>query len=207
MPGCWLGYPLPLACGRGFPSAAPAPRRRCATQRGFADPALGIVPQACYRPAPTPHRGARPPVRLSRRPMQVFIPAVRDPRSLAMPAKPNGSPRQALTFDDVLLQPGLSDVLPSEVDIRSRITRSITLNIPIIASAMDTVTEARMAIAMAQAGGLGVLHRKLDPAEQAAQVPEVEKYASGNVVIPVPTHSPRTLSRPLPHVPSPGLSR
>src|SRR5260370_24775724 len=106
--------------------------------------------------------------------MQVFIPAVRDPRSLAMPAKPNGSPREALTFDDVLLQPGLSDVLPSEVDIRSRITRSITLNIPIIASAMDTVTEARMAIAMAQAGGLGVLHRNLDPADQAAQVRQAE---------------------------------
>ena len=80
-----------------------------------------------------------------------------------MPKKPNGSPPLALTFDDVLLRPGLSDVLPSEVDIRSRITRDIRLNIPIIASAMDTVTEANMAIAMAQAGGIGVIHRNLEP--------------------------------------------
>ncbi|MGE5366166.1 MAG: IMP dehydrogenase, partial [Betaproteobacteria bacterium] len=72
-------------------------------------------------------------------------------------------PREAYTFDDVLLKPGLSDVMPSEVDIRSRITPNILLNIPIVASAMDTVTEAHMAIAMAQAGGIGVLHRNLDP--------------------------------------------
>ena len=72
-------------------------------------------------------------------------------------------PREAYTFDDVLLKPGLSDVLPSDVDIRSRITRNVSLNIPIIASAMDTVTEANMAIAMAQAGGIGVIHRNLEP--------------------------------------------
>ena len=72
-------------------------------------------------------------------------------------------PREALTFDDVLLKPGLSEVLPSEADIRSRITREIPLNIPIVASAMDTVTEADMAIAMAQAGGIGVIHRNLEP--------------------------------------------
>ena len=82
----------------------------------------------------------------------------------------NGSPREALTFDDVLLRPGLSGVLPSEADIRSRVTREIALNIPIVASAMDTVTESKMAIAMAQAGGLGVIHRNLEPEEQAAQV-------------------------------------
>jgi IMP dehydrogenase len=111
-----------------------------------------------------------------------------------MPAKPNGSPREALTFDDVLLQPGLSDVLPSEVDIRSRITRSIALNIPIIASAMDTVTEARMAIAMAQAGGLGVIHRNLEPADQAAQVRQVKKFESGMVVNPVTIHPDATLA-------------
>ena len=70
--------------------------------------------------------------------------------------------REAYTFDDVLLKPGLSDILPSEADIRSRVTREIPLNIPIIASAMDTVTEARMAIAMAQAGGIGVIHRNFD---------------------------------------------
>ena len=70
--------------------------------------------------------------------------------------------REAFTFDDVLLKPGLSDILPSEADIRSHVTRAIPLNIPIIASAMDTVTEARMAIAMAQAGGVGVIHRNFD---------------------------------------------
>src|SRR3979490_777393 len=77
--------------------------------------------------------------------------------------------REAYTFDDVLLKPGLSDILPADADIRSRVTRSIPLNIPIIASAMDTVTEARMAIAMAQAGGIGVIHRNFDVDGQAAQ--------------------------------------
>src|SRR3954468_5508516 len=93
--------------------------------------------------------------------------------------------REAFTFDDVLLKPGLSDILPSEADIRSFATRAIPLNIPIIASAMDTVTEARMAIAMAQAGGLGVLHRNFDPEGQAAQVRQVKKYESGMVVNPL----------------------
>ncbi|KPF98685.1 IMP dehydrogenase [Rhodopseudomonas palustris] len=102
-------------------------------------------------------------------------------------ASVNGSPQfqEAYTFDDVLLKPGLSDVLPSEVDIRSRITRSVTLNVPIIASAMDTVTEARMAIAMAQAGGIGVIHRNFDPEGQAAQVRQVKKFESGMVVNPL----------------------
>jgi IMP dehydrogenase len=94
-------------------------------------------------------------------------------------------PREAYTFDDVLLKPGLSDVMPSEVDIRSRITPNILLNIPLVASAMDTVTEAHMAIAMAQAGGIGVLHRNLDPEAQAAQVRQVKKFESGMVVNPV----------------------
>jgi len=93
--------------------------------------------------------------------------------------------REAYTFDDVLLKPGLSDILPSEADIRSRLTRAIPLNIPIIASAMDTVTEARMAIAMAQAGGIGVIHRNFDPDGQAAQVRQVKKYESGMVVNPL----------------------
>src|ERR1700757_1239550 len=91
----------------------------------------------------------------------------------------DGRLREALTFDDVLLEPGLSDVLPSEVDIRSRITRSIPLNIPIVASAMDTVTEARMAIAMAQAGGIGVIHRNFDVDGQAAQVRQGKKNEIG----------------------------
>src|SRR5579863_1185981 len=98
------------------------------------------------------------------------------------------SPREGLTFDDVLIRPGLSDVLPSEADVRSRITRSISLNIPIVASAMDTVTEAHMAIAMAQAGGVGIIHRNLDPAVQAAQVRQVKKFESGMVVNPVTIH-------------------
>src|SRR5579859_2902289 len=104
------------------------------------------------------------------------------------------SPREGLTFDDVLIKPGLSDVLPSDVDIRTRITRSIGLNIPIIASAMDTVTEAHMAIAMAQAGGIGVIHRNLEPAMQAAQVRQVKKFESGMVVNPVTIHPDATLA-------------
>ena len=92
---------------------------------------------------------------------------------------------EGFTFDDVLLKPGLSDVLPSEVDIRTRITRGIGLNIPIIASAMDTVTEYQMAIAMAQAGGIGVIHRNFDIDAQAAQVRQVKKYESGMVVNPL----------------------
>ncbi|WP_398471844.1 IMP dehydrogenase [Tardiphaga sp.] len=92
---------------------------------------------------------------------------------------------EAFTFDDVLLKPGLSDILPSDADIRSRATRSVLLNIPIMASAMDTVTEAKMAIAMAQAGGLGVIHRNFDPEGQAAQVRQVKKYESGMVVNPL----------------------
>src|SRR4051794_12856727 len=88
---------------------------------------------------------------------------------LAMAAKSKEPPREALTFDDVLLKPGLSDTLPSEADIRSRITRTIALNIPIIASAMDTVTESQMAIAMAQSGGLGGPHPNKEPDQQAAR--------------------------------------
>ncbi|HKN11217.1 MAG TPA: IMP dehydrogenase, partial [Pseudomonadota bacterium] len=102
-----------------------------------------------------------------------------------MDLQPNGKLREALTFDDVLLRPGLSELLPSQADIRTRITREITLNIPIVASAMDTVTEAKMAIAMAQAGGLGVIHRNLAPEQQAAQVRQVKKFESGMVVNPL----------------------
>src|SRR5271155_1776107 len=107
---------------------------------------------------------------------------------LAMAVNSRDIPREAYTFDDVLLKPGLSDVLPSDVDIRSRITRNVSLNIPIVASAMDTVTEAHMAIAMAQAGGVGIIHRNLDPAVQAAQVRQVKKFESGMVVNPVTIH-------------------
>jgi IMP dehydrogenase len=101
---------------------------------------------------------------------------------------------EALTFDDVLIKPGLSEVLPSEVDIRSRITRSISVNMPIIASAMDTVTEAQMAIAMAQAGGIGVVHRNLEPDQQAAQVRQVKKFESGMVINPLTIQPDATLA-------------
>ena len=76
----------------------------------------------------------------------------------------------ALTFDDVLLVPAASEILPSQADVGTQITRSIRLNIPVVSSAMDTVTEARLAIAMAQEGGIGVIHRNLTPEEQARQV-------------------------------------
>jgi len=105
-----------------------------------------------------------------------------------MAANGREAPQEALTFDDVLLKPGLSEVLPSEVDIRSRLTREIAINIPILASAMDTVTEVKMAIAMAQAGGIGVIHRNLEPDEQAAQVRQVKKFESGMVVNPLTIH-------------------
>ena len=78
--------------------------------------------------------------------------------------------REALTFDDVLLVPGASKVLPAQADTRTMVAKSIAMNIPLLSSAMDTVTEARMAITMAQAGGIGVVHRNLDIAEQARQV-------------------------------------
>ena len=107
---------------------------------------------------------------------------------------PQNGLREGLTFDDVLIKPGLSSVLPSAADVRTQITRGIALNIPIIASAMDTVTEAHMAIAMAQAGGIGVIHRNLDPAVQAAQVRQVKKFESGMVVNPVTIHPDATLA-------------
>lgn len=92
---------------------------------------------------------------------------------------------QALTFDDVLLQPGHSEVMPSQVDISSRLTRDIRLNLPILSAAMDTVTESKLAIAMAQAGGLGVIHRNLSPDQQAEEVRRVKKFESGMVVNPL----------------------
>ena len=103
----------------------------------------------------------------------------------------------ALTFDDVLIRPAASNVLPNEVDISSRITRTISLNIPVISSAMDTVTEAGLAIAMAQSGGIGVLHRNMTPDAQAAQVAQVKKFESGMVVNPVTIHPEATLAEAL----------
>ena len=114
-----------------------------------------------------------------------------------MAPKNNANPREALTFDDVLIRPGLSEVLPADVDVRSRVTRSISLNIPILASAMDTVTEAQMAIAMAQAGGIGVIHRNLEPEQQAAQIRQVKKFESGMVVNPLTIEPTATLQQAL----------
>ncbi len=93
--------------------------------------------------------------------------------------------RLGLTFDDVLLQPGESDVLPSQTDVATRISRDISLNIPFLSSAMDTVTEADMAIVMAQLGGIGVLHRNLTVEEQVAAVRAVKRFESGMVVNPI----------------------
>ncbi len=101
--------------------------------------------------------------------------------------------REALTFDDVLLVPGASRALPSEVDTRTRITRGIHTNIPLLSSAMDTVTEARMAITMAQAGGMGVIHRNLGVEEQARQVRSVKRFVSGIVYNPVTLKADQTL--------------
>jgi IMP dehydrogenase len=102
--------------------------------------------------------------------------------------------REGLTFDDVLLEPGPSEVLPAQVDIGTRLTRSISLNLPLVASAMDTVTESRMAIAMAQAGGLGVIHRNLDAELQAEQVRQVKKYESGMIMNPITIFPDETLA-------------
>ncbi len=101
---------------------------------------------------------------------------------------------EALTFDDVLLQPGHSLVQPSGVDVTTRLTRDIELHLPIISAAMDTVTEARLAIAMAQAGGIGVIHQNLKAAEQAAEVRKVKRYESGMVVNPITIHPDETLA-------------
>lgn len=102
--------------------------------------------------------------------------------------------REALTFDDVLLVPGASEVLPAMADTRTFVTKSIPLNIPLLSSAMDTVTEARMAIAMAQAGGMGILHRNLSLEEQQQQVRRVKRFESGIVYNPVTLSPTQTLA-------------
>ena len=103
--------------------------------------------------------------------------------------------RLGLTFDDVLLQPCESDILPSQADTRTFVTKSIALNIPILSSAMDTVTEARMAIVMAQLGGIGVLHRNLTIEQQAAAVRQVKRFESGMVVNPITVAPDATLAQ------------
>jgi IMP dehydrogenase len=113
---------------------------------------------------------------------------------------------EALTFDDVLLRPGHSLVMPSQVDISTRLTRAITLNLPIVSSAMDTVTEARLAIAMAQGGGIGVIHQNLSPADQAAEVRKVKRYESGMVVNPITIFPDETLADALAFMARYGIS-
>src|SRR5690606_37351261 len=93
--------------------------------------------------------------------------------------------QEALTFDDVLLLPAYSNVLPKDVSLKTRLTREIELNIPLVSAAMDTVTEARMAIAMAQEGGIGILHKNMDIVAQAAEVRRVKKYEAGMVKDPI----------------------
>ncbi|MEK6204558.1 MAG: IMP dehydrogenase, partial [Amylibacter sp.] len=102
--------------------------------------------------------------------------------------------REALTFDDVLLVPGASSVLPSDANTATYVTKSIAMNIPLLSSAMDTVTEARMAIAMAQVGGIGVLHRNLSEQEQADQVRRVKRFVSGTVYSPITLNANQTLA-------------
>ncbi|WP_171099108.1 MULTISPECIES: IMP dehydrogenase [unclassified Ruegeria] len=102
--------------------------------------------------------------------------------------------REALTFDDVLLVPGASTVLPATADTSTRVTREITMNIPLLSSAMDTVTEARMAIAMAQAGGIGVVHKNLSVEEQAREIRRVKRFESGIVYNPVTLRADQTLA-------------
>ncbi len=102
--------------------------------------------------------------------------------------------QEALTFDDVLLVPAESHVLPNDTDTTTRLTNSIELGIPLISAAMDTVTEGALAIAMAQAGGMGVIHKNLDIERQADEVRKVKKFESGMVVNPVTIHPEQTLA-------------
>ena len=105
--------------------------------------------------------------------------------------------REALTFDDVLLVPGYSEVLPAQVDVSARLTRDITLNIPLVSAAMDTVTEAATAICMARHGGLGIVHKNLTPEQQAQEVRRVKRSESGMVVDPVTVTPAQTLRQAL----------
>jgi IMP dehydrogenase len=114
--------------------------------------------------------------------------------------------QEALTFDDVLLVPAASDVLPDATDTATRLTRDVHLNIPLISAAMDTVTEGALAIAMAQAGGIGVVHKNLSPEEQAAEVRKVKKFESGMVVDPMTIGPDATLKDALTLMTSHGFS-
>src|SRR3569833_3134050 len=130
-----------------------------------------------------PSCGIREPLIQARRSMT-------EPR----PMPSNQTIREALTFDDVLLVPGSSEILPAQADTRTRLTKSVELGIPLVSAAMDTVTEAGLAIAMAQAGGMGVIHKNLGIEEQAEQVRRVKRFESGMVVNPVTISPEATLA-------------
>ena len=114
--------------------------------------------------------------------------------------------KEALTFDDVLLQPGYSEVLPGEVDLSTRLTSEITLSIPILSAAMDTVTEARLAIALAQEGGLGIVHKNMSVEDQARQVATVKKFESGIVRNPITVEPDMTIREVIELTRSMGIS-
>src|SRR5512140_3649010 len=101
---------------------------------------------------------------------------------------------EGLTFDDVLLEPAFSDVVPAEVDTRTCLTREIGLNIPIVSAAMDTVTESHLAIALAQQGGIGIIHRNLAIARQAEEVDRVKRSESGMIVDPITIEPEKTIA-------------
>ncbi|HPH33413.1 MAG TPA: IMP dehydrogenase, partial [Chitinophagaceae bacterium] len=111
------------------------------------------------------------------------------------PSKPNYAKffGEGLTFDDVLLMPGYSQVLPRDVEIKSRLTKNITLNVPLLSAAMDTVTEAALATALAREGGLGILHKNMAIDKQAEQVRKVKRSESGLIIDPVTLHADATI--------------
>ena len=114
--------------------------------------------------------------------------------------------KEALTFDDVLLQPGYSEVLPREVDLSTSVTREMRLSIPLLSAAMDTVTESRLAIALAQEGGLGVIHKNMSIEEQAREVLQVKKFESGMVRKPITVSSDMTIREVIDLTRSMGIS-
>src|SRR3989449_3336272 len=125
-----------------------------------------------------------------------FRPGRRAPRSLNYPMLEATIP-EGLTFDDVLLVPARSRILPSQVDTRTRLTRSINLNIPLVSAAMDTVTESRLAIAMAQMGGIGIIHRNMPVEAQADEVDKVKRSESGMIVDPITMRPDQRISEAL----------
>src|SRR3954449_8604556 len=107
--------------------------------------------------------------------------------------------RKALTFDDVLLVPAHSLVVPRDVNLQTRLTKAIILNTPVLSAAMDTVTEARLAITIAQEGGLGIVHKNMSPAKQAAEVAKVKRFESGVVKDPITIPPTMTVREHLAH--------